>query len=56
MFVRFNNGNTHDCSFYYLCFVSLDDAMDHIDDWKVDWDRMDLTKLEIAIVKDPVWR
>jgi hypothetical protein len=35
MFIRFLNGNTHDCSIYNLCFVSLDDAMDHIDDWKV---------------------
>ena len=29
--------------------------MDHIDEWKVDWD-MDLTRREIALVKDPVWR
>ena len=26
-----------------------------MDDWKVDWD-MDLTRREIALVKDPVWR
>jgi hypothetical protein len=55
MFIRFLNGNTHDCSIYNLCYVSLDDAMDHVDDWKVDWD-MDLTRREIALVKDPVWR
>ena len=28
--------------------------MDHIDEWKVDWD-IDLTRREIALVKDPVW-
>ena len=29
--------------------------MDYIDERKVDWD-MDLTRREIALVKDPVWR
>jgi hypothetical protein len=54
-FIRILDGNTNNCSIYNLCQVSLDDAMDHIDEWKVNWD-MDLTRREIALVKDPVWR
>jgi hypothetical protein len=54
-FIRFVNGDQRDCSIRNLAMVSLDDAMDHIDDWKVDWD-MDLTRREIELVRDPVWR
>ena len=54
-FIRFVNGNHQDCRLLNLVMVSLDDAMDHIDDWKVDWD-MDLTRREIELVRDPVWR
>jgi len=38
-----------------LVRVSLDDAMDHIDDWVVDWD-IDLTHKEIVLVRDPIRR
>ena len=38
-----------------LQWVSLAAAMEHVDDWKVDWD-MNLTKEEIALVMDPEWR
>jgi hypothetical protein len=54
-FIRFMNGNHQDCSIPNLVIVSLDNAMDHIDDWKVDWD-MDLTRSQIQLVRDPVWR
>jgi hypothetical protein len=54
-FIRFLDGNTNNCSINNLCQVSIEDAMDHIDEWKVDWD-MDLTRSEIALVNDPVWR
>ena len=35
-----------------LVRVPLDDAMDHIDDWVVDWD-INLTPNEIILVRDP---
>ena len=55
-FVRFVNGNTLDCRRENLETVLLTDALiDHIDDWKVDWD-MDLTSTEVALVRDPAWR
>jgi hypothetical protein len=37
MFIRFINGDTLDCRVSNLERVSLQDAMNHIDDWKVDW-------------------
>ena len=55
-FIRFLDGNTDNCSIFNLCQVSLDDTMDNIDDWKVDWD-MNLTRREIELVNNPpVWR
>ena len=38
-----------------LEFVSLREAMQHVHDWKVDWD-MELTKEERALVLTPAWR
>ncbi len=55
MFIRFLNGIHGDCRFVNLAMVPLDDAMDHFDDWEVDWDT-DLTRREIELVWDPVWR
>jgi len=54
-FIRFLDGNSLNCNLNNLKYVSIDDAMDHIDSWKVDWD-MDLTKKEIKTVRDPAWR
>jgi hypothetical protein len=54
-FIRFINGDTFDCRRSNLMYVSLKDAMEHINLWKVDWD-MNLTKQEIELVKDPNWR
>ena len=54
-FIRFLDCNTHNCAASNLHFVSLKNAMDHIDDWKVDWD-MELSPEEIALVKTPEWR
>tara|TARA_B110000858_G_C17769145_1_gene458657 strand:+ start:1348 stop:1584 length:237 start_codon:yes stop_codon:yes gene_type:complete len=54
-FIRFIDGDTRNCSVANLEFVSIKDAMSHIDDWKVDWD-MNLTKKEIKLVRNPDWR
>ena len=54
-FIRFIDGNVANCSVRNLCYVSLKDAMEHIDEWKVDWD-MNLTADEVALVHRPSWR
>jgi hypothetical protein len=54
-FTRFIDGETANCSIDNLQYVTLKDAMDHIHDWKVDWDAF-LTKKEIGLVMDPDWR
>jgi hypothetical protein len=54
-FIRFVDGNTKNCAVSNLHYVLLPDALDHIDNWKVDWD-MELTEEEIALVKKPEWR
>ena len=41
-FIRFLDGNTHNCVIGNLCRVSILEAMDNID-WKVDWE-MNLTE------------
>ena len=38
-----------------LAYVSLEDAMHHIEAWRVDWD-MNLSRAEVALVFDDVWR
>jgi hypothetical protein len=35
--------------------VSIEDALNHIDDWRVDWDR-ELTAAEEELVRKPEWR
>ncbi len=55
MFIRFIDGNIHNCTPENLVSVSLIDAMAHVDDWVVDWD-IHLTKKEINTVKDPSWQ
>lgn len=54
-FIRFINGNKQDCRLSNLQYVSLQDAMEHIHDWVVDWD-MNLTHREKMVVLDVNWR
>lgn len=54
-FIRFLNGDIHDCRVCNLQYVSLRDALNHIHDWAVDWD-MDLTEEERLLVLDENWR
>ena len=54
-FVRFLDGNTLNCAPTNLAWVQLPDAMEHINDWVVDWD-LYLTKKERALVMTPEWR
>ena len=54
-FVRFIDGDTLNCAIANLEYVSLKEAMQHIDDWKVDWD-MNLSASEIELVKTQQWR
>ena len=55
VFICFVDGNPNNRSDSNLMFVSLQEAMEHIEDWVVDWD-LDLTPEEIAVVCDPEWR
>ena len=52
-FVRFLDGNTLNTAVANLTFVTLRDALSHLD-WAVDWD-MNLTKEECALVKSGDW-
>ncbi|UKZ11100.1 hypothetical protein EhVM1_000085 [Emiliania huxleyi virus M1] len=54
-FIRFLDGNIQNCAISNLQYVSIVDAMEHIHDWKVDWD-LYLTKKEKKLVMDPSWR
>lgn len=59
-FIRFVDRNPGNCAATNLQVVSLEDALDHANEWKVDWD-MDITSSEAAIVRDNelrplVWR
>ncbi len=47
------NGMTMDCRKVNLQYVPLMEALNHFDDWKVDWD-MHLTRKEIEFVKTDV--
>jgi hypothetical protein len=53
MFIRSKDGNTMNCSFANLQEVSLDAALKHADDWKVDW-VCDLSSAEIQYVKNNI--
>lgn len=55
MFIKFVDGNTQNCSIANLERVDLLVALEHIDEWKVDWDS-GLSKKEEALVRCPVWR
>lgn len=54
-FVRWIDGNASNNVVTNLAWVTLQDAMEHVDDWKVDWD-MHLTKRERALVMTAAWR
>jgi hypothetical protein len=54
-FIRFLDGDVTNSAVSNLEFVSLRDALDHLEEWKVDWD-MDLTAEERALVLTPEWR
>jgi hypothetical protein len=54
-FIRFVDGNVRNAAVTNLEFVSLRQAMQHVHDWKVDWD-MELTEEERALVLTPAWR
>lgn len=54
-FIRWLGGNCRNNCITNLQEVSPMDAMDHIDDWKVDWD-IYLTPKEIALVRTKSWR
>ena len=54
-FIRFLDGDTRNCRVDNLAYVSLEDAMHHIEAWRVDWD-MNLSRAEVALVFDDVWR
>ena len=44
-FVLFIDGNPGNCSVFNLRWIGLVEALEHIGEWKVDWD-MNLTKKE----------
>jgi hypothetical protein len=54
-FIRFVDGNVRNSAVTNLEFVSLRQAMQHVHEWKVDWD-MELTEEERALVLTPAWR
>ena len=54
-FIRFLDCDTHNSSVKNLAFVSLEEALNHALDWKVDWD-MELSKAEVALVKGDATR
>ena len=54
-FVRFVDGDTHNCNFANLERVDIFDALENIDTWKVDWD-LYLSRKEEALVRYPIWR
>lgn len=54
-FIRFVDGNARNAAVSNMQFVTLRDAMRHVDDWKVDWD-MELTQAECALVRSADWR
>ena len=54
-FIRFFDGNIQNCAVRNLGGVSMKDAMDHVEDWAVDWD-VHLTPRERALVMTPEWR
>jgi hypothetical protein len=56
-FVRFVDGDVMNSAVSNLEFVSLREALSHVEDcaWKVDWDA-ELTCEERALVLTPEWR
>ena len=54
-FIRFVDGSTLNFNISNLEYVSLKEAMLHVEDWKVDWD-MNLCPAQIAVVRNPAWR
>ena len=54
-FVRHIDGNTENNSVSNLQWVTLPQAMEHVDDWTVDW-TIGLTAEEISLVKTSKWR
>jgi hypothetical protein len=54
-FIRHIDGNKGNDAAANLQIVPLPLALEHVDDWAVDWDLF-LTKEEIAKVRDPKWR
>jgi hypothetical protein len=56
-FMRFLDGDVTNSAVSNLEFVSLRDALGHLEDadWKVDWDA-ELTCEERALVLTPEWR
>jgi hypothetical protein len=55
LFIRFINGDKLDCRRCNLQEVPLDEAMNHVHDWIVDWD-IDLTPAERRLVLTNEWR
>ena len=54
-FIRFLDGDTHNCAVTNLCNVNIQEAMEHFDEWVFDWD-LNLTKKERRLVMDAEWR
>ena len=54
-FTRFLDGDVSNGADDNRLTVSLSDALQHIGDWKVDWD-FHLTNEEIALVQNSEWR
>ena len=54
-FLRFLDGDKTNLLASNLVWVSLRDAMAHVDDWTCDWD-MHLTSAESDLVRTPEWR
>lgn len=59
-FIRFMDRNTRNASVDNLAFVSLEESLQHANDWTVDWD-MNISRAEEALVRDDelrplVWR
>jgi hypothetical protein len=54
-FVQWIDGDRSNNALSNLRWMSLQGALEHIDDWQCDWD-IHLTEKEIALVKSEAWR